>query len=143
MMCKMYVVYFFFFKQKTAYEMRISDWSSDVCSSDLVGIGHDRRRVGVDEDDAIALLLQRLDRLRPRIIELARLTDNNRAGADDEDGLDVSSFGHYFCSSFADIRSEEHTSELQSLMRISYAVFCLKNKKNNIIGKSIIQSDYA
>src|SRR3546814_1005382 len=30
------VVYFFFFKQKTAYEMRISDWSSDVCSSDLV-----------------------------------------------------------------------------------------------------------
>src|SRR3546814_10471188 len=31
------VVYFFFFKQKTAYEMRISDWSSDVCSSDLKG----------------------------------------------------------------------------------------------------------
>src|SRR3546814_5093874 len=30
------VVYFFFFKQKTAYEMRISDWSSDVCSSDLM-----------------------------------------------------------------------------------------------------------
>src|SRR3546814_4651066 len=33
--------FFFFFKQKTAYEMRISDWSSDVCSSDLVGLGHD------------------------------------------------------------------------------------------------------
>src|SRR3546814_3978710 len=32
-------VFFFFFKQKTAYEMRISDWSSDVCSSDLVGAG--------------------------------------------------------------------------------------------------------
>src|SRR3546814_4489091 len=31
------VVFFFFFKQKTAYEMRISDWSSDVCSSDLLG----------------------------------------------------------------------------------------------------------
>src|SRR3546814_5637858 len=31
------VAYFFFFKQKTAYEMRISDWSSDVCSSDLLG----------------------------------------------------------------------------------------------------------
>src|SRR3546814_8021069 len=30
---------FFFFKQKTAYEMRISDWSSDVCSSDLLGVG--------------------------------------------------------------------------------------------------------
>src|SRR3546814_1140978 len=36
----MYVLYVFFFKQKTAYEMRISDWSSDVCSSDL--------RVGID-----------------------------------------------------------------------------------------------
>src|SRR3546814_12750269 len=33
----LYVVCFFFFKQKTAYEMRISDWSSDVCSSDLTG----------------------------------------------------------------------------------------------------------
>src|SRR3546814_17864303 len=38
----MYCVFlcFFFFKQKTAYEMRISDWSSDVCSSDLFGLGH-------------------------------------------------------------------------------------------------------
>src|SRR3546814_9951692 len=35
MVCRVYVL-FFFFKQKTAYEMRISDWSSDVCSSDLV-----------------------------------------------------------------------------------------------------------
>src|SRR3546814_21072336 len=34
--CRYFVVVFFFFKQKTAYEMRISDWSSDVCSSDLV-----------------------------------------------------------------------------------------------------------
>src|SRR3546814_18226430 len=43
-MCIAYSVFlFFFFKQKTAYEMRISDWSSDVCSSDLVGAG---RRVG-------------------------------------------------------------------------------------------------
>src|SRR3546814_1260001 len=35
MMCTEFVLFFFFFKQKTAYEMRISDWSSDVCSSDL------------------------------------------------------------------------------------------------------------
>src|SRR3546814_19115713 len=35
-MCVVCVIFFFFFKQKTAYEMRISDWSSDVCSSDLV-----------------------------------------------------------------------------------------------------------
>src|SRR3546814_10441876 len=34
-----FVTYFFFFKQKTAYEMRISDWSSDVCSSDLRLVG--------------------------------------------------------------------------------------------------------
>src|SRR3546814_6245101 len=39
-MCSIYVLLFFFFKQKTAYEMRISDWSSDVCSSDLRP-GHD------------------------------------------------------------------------------------------------------
>src|SRR3546814_6154101 len=36
------VLYFFFFKQKTAYEMRISDWSSDVCSSDLLAGGRHR-----------------------------------------------------------------------------------------------------
>src|SRR3546814_8875073 len=38
------IVVFFFFKQKTAYEMRISDWSSDVCSSDLFGMDDDRAR---------------------------------------------------------------------------------------------------
>src|SRR3546814_20647846 len=36
---------FFFFKQKTAYEMRISDWSSDVCSSDLLGLGADAEQM--------------------------------------------------------------------------------------------------
>src|SRR3546814_4231429 len=35
-MCLLFIVFLFFFKQKTAYEMRISDWSSDVCSSDLL-----------------------------------------------------------------------------------------------------------
>src|SRR3546814_977086 len=34
--CRLFLILFFFFKQKTAYEMRISDWSSDVCSSDLI-----------------------------------------------------------------------------------------------------------
>src|SRR3546814_8536228 len=37
-MCFVELLFFFFFKQKTAYEMRISDWSSDVCSSDLLGM---------------------------------------------------------------------------------------------------------
>src|SRR3546814_5469067 len=40
---------FFFFKQKTAYEMRISDWSSDVCSSDLVQMGGGRAAAGQHE----------------------------------------------------------------------------------------------
>src|SRR3546814_7232640 len=39
MMCVDFFSFFFFFKQKTAYEMRISDWSSDVCSSDLPAVG--------------------------------------------------------------------------------------------------------
>src|SRR3546814_6071121 len=47
-LCSMLSVYVFFFKQKTAYEMRISDWSSDVCSSDL----SDRPPVkGIDESE--------------------------------------------------------------------------------------------
>src|SRR3546814_6813711 len=45
------LVCFFFFKQKTAYEMRISDWSSDVCSSDLLGVG---ARVGGREEHLVA-----------------------------------------------------------------------------------------
>src|SRR3546814_5161055 len=60
----MVCLFFFFFKQKTAYEMRISDWSSDVCSSDLDLVAHRglglRRRA--DEDDAGGV--QRLDELR-------------------------------------------------------------------------------
>src|SRR3546814_10447048 len=46
-----FVVYIFFFKQKTAYEMRISDWSSDVCSSDLP-----RWRIGVSATDTLSVL---------------------------------------------------------------------------------------
>src|SRR3546814_10628639 len=105
----------FFFKQKTAYEMRISDWSSDVCSSDLhrhspVAWGR-ARSDGVNRrhlwhimfEQGFDAVLQRRGRRRTA-----------RAGALH---LEI------------DIRSEEHTSELQSLMRISYAVFCLKKKK--------------
>src|SRR3546814_7609070 len=73
-MCLRFV--FFFFKQKTAYEMRISDWSSDVCSSDLhlglggVNIGHfeadvvlSARRVLLEELHDRRVLAQRLDQL--------------------------------------------------------------------------------
>src|SRR3546814_3755170 len=62
-------VFFFFFKQKTAYEMRISDWSSDVCSSDLATVAEERV-------DALPTGLARLVELaralatRPRVILL-------------------------------------------------------------------------
>src|SRR3546814_11663522 len=56
------VVLLFFFKQKTAYEMRISDWSSDVCSSDLVARAHLQPPgvVSAFELQLLQLLLQRL-----------------------------------------------------------------------------------
>ena len=57
-------------------------------------IGHDRRRIGIDQDDPIALGLQRLAGLGAGIIELARLADDDRAGADDQDGVDVCAFWH-------------------------------------------------
>src|SRR3546814_10585727 len=100
---------FFLFKQKTAYELRISDWSSDVCSSDLFP----RRRA-------------RGNRQR-RTLSRAR-----GAGIDDRRG-DRYQRGKLCPIAGSSRRSEEHTSELQSLMRISYAVFCLKNKSNNKI----------
>ena len=57
-------------------------------------IGHDGGRVGVDQDDAIALCLQRLAGLRAGIVELAGLADDDRARADDEDGLDICALRH-------------------------------------------------
>ena len=57
-------------------------------------VGHDGGRVGVDQDDAVALLLQRLAGLRAGVVELAGLADHDRAGADDEDAVDVGAFGH-------------------------------------------------
>ncbi|MNC86052.1 hypothetical protein D3C83_16790 [compost metagenome] len=59
-----------------------------------VRVGHDGGGVGVHQDDAVALFLERLARLRPGIVELARLADHDRAGADDEDRLDVGALRH-------------------------------------------------
>src|SRR3546814_6907652 len=106
----LYVCFFFFFKQKTAYEMRISDWSSDVCSSDLMI----RRASGGKRsvDDLVFEMIERAKKGLP--ITDAVWLDMLRREVGEE---------------AVAMRSEEHTSELQSLMRISYAVFCLKNKK--------------
>ena len=66
----------------------------DVGGIGETGIGHDGGGIGVHQDDAIALGLQRLAGLRAGIVELAGLADDDGAGADDQDGGDVSAFGH-------------------------------------------------
>src|SRR3546814_3420620 len=92
--------------------MRISDWSSDVCSSDL-NIGSGR-----PTDPEIAGWLDGLGGLLPDI-PVAIVADR-------DDGPSILEALRRGVRAY--IRSEEHTSELQSLMRISYAVFCLKKK---------------
>src|SRR3546814_3209775 len=132
--------------------MRISDWSSDVCSSDLSGDRlcarlHDRR---IQVAEAVSGQLPQPRRLsrglhggdRPapvrgdeapvapdrRLLVSARRHSNRCVLA-----IGTSARGAVGARSGCPklSRSEEHTSELQSLMRISYAVFCLKKKKNN------------
>src|SRR3546814_5760781 len=124
--------------------MRISDWSSDVCSSDLVTDdvffipGVDRARVtsiftpnilyvevvegGLSGENVIpsnyAPTPEMMQRIRGNVAK-ANVT-GRLVSADQRSALVVAEL----------LRSEEHTSELQSLMRISYAVFCLKKKNN-------------
>src|SRR3546814_4947558 len=106
--------------------MRISDWSSDVCSSDLTERarqgGHTVKRSVIRKSQPAYASHkwakgQRFDR---RHASNYRVIDSPRAYH-----LRPAPRGHQ--------RSEEHTSELQSLMRISYAVFCLKKKNNKTI----------
>src|SRR3546814_7416793 len=113
--------------------MRISDWSSDVCSSDLIGAvgNHGDHEVVRHEVAGIH------DRLRLAAELAARGSGSAQHIASRELDQIVPLFQALGLSSLARARrsqqnrSEEHTSELQSLMRISYAVFCLKKKKNH------------
>src|SRR3546814_3376639 len=97
--------------------MRISDWSSDVCSSDLfqtaLRVGLARLAVARDDidarDDDLAVLRQALRHFAGLALVLAGQDDNRVALLD----------------------RKSTRPELQSLMRISYAVFCLKKKKNH------------
>src|SRR3546814_13941415 len=78
-----FVCFFLFFKQKTAYEMRISDWSSDVCSSDLIAalLAWSLRYVTVFADDILAARreLDRLEARRDRLVAAdAGLPDADR-----------------------------------------------------------------
>ena len=66
----------------------------DVGAVGELRIGHDRGRVGVDQDDAVALLAQGLAGLDAGVIEFAGLADDDGAGADEEDGFEVGAFGH-------------------------------------------------
>src|SRR3546814_9526936 len=110
------------FKQKTAYEVRISDWSSDVCSSDL----GDRRRAG--RRIAVHAPL-RLRQFRPRCPARSR---HRRAPADDLSARLSARRRRRGAGVEIAARSEEHTYELQYLMRHSYAVFCLNKQIYNI-----------
>src|SRR3546814_4134558 len=127
--------------------MRISDWSSDVCSSDLpIQRFHmlpveDRRRF-IRRDMEIALRQNRaavhsiVDPEQGRGGDLFIEQDspwNDRPAAQAGQGRgmipDHLTARGLTEGRLADLRSEEHTSELQSLMRISYAVFCVKKNK--------------
>src|SRR3546814_2676149 len=103
--------------------MRISDWSSDVCSSDL-------DRLSVIDAEVVYAVVSDMgadadvtpEPMAPSVLddaeELADMPAAAPLAADPAVSEEVA-------------RSEEHTSELQSLMRISYAVFCLKKTKRN------------
>src|SRR3546814_1750525 len=119
------------------YEMRISDWSSDVCSSDLAFVVFDevqQLRTGSSSSKGAAALVfsdnaewvlglsaTPIFGYGAEIWSIMRVIDPEVLGSWEE-------FIREWCSYGGNNRSEEHTSELQSLMRISYAVFCLKNK---------------
>src|SRR5262249_46652468 len=66
----------------------------DISRVGEVGVCHDRRRVGIDQDDPVAFLLERLAGLRARIVEFTRLADNDRSGANNQDRGYVGAFGH-------------------------------------------------
>src|SRR3546814_3427753 len=103
--------------------MRISDWSSDVCSSDLNQNAKDRTvasaysiRPLADARVSTPLEWDEVRARRPEEFTVATVLERFAAIGDPHRGIDETA------------RSEEHTSELQSLMRISYAVFCLKKQ---------------
>src|SRR3546814_1411627 len=122
--------------------MRISDWSSDVCSSDLLGLGKDaqlplKKQTEKDEKGKKVptgkLVFRTKSQYAPVIADVTgkpipeKQLKSLKIGA----GSEVLIQG-YFSDYVMTVRSEAHTFELQSLMRISYAVFCLTKKKMTI-----------
>src|SRR3546814_4511438 len=126
-----------YFKQETAYEMLISDWSSDVCSSDLLSMMPIGCRTAPQVPGNLiaaapsngCIQTRRSMMLKPLIwaCAAASLAISGAALSHDAAKPSDAQIAHI---AYTAGRSEEHTSELQSLMRISYAVFCLKKKTN-------------
>src|SRR3546814_2201711 len=115
--------------------MRISDWSSDVCSSDLAFIA-----VGRQHDDLRIPALGQ-DKRQCRKAALARHFDVQHDNIDlmtRQIGHRVSGVGKLLA--YFKPRSEEHTSELQSLMRLSYAFFCLNTTSSLVFHTPLILS---
>src|SRR3546814_6019394 len=134
---------FFFFKQKTAYEMRISDWSSDVCSSDLFVYYPAAASTDCTRSiRAVACSVRTGAPCRGRdadaegISRVHRTRQCRRSGRRPHHGGGVHGHRELAGKGGGDAadrhsyrrrrRSEEKTSELQSLMRTSYSDFCLK-----------------
>src|SRR3546814_4121468 len=116
---------FVFFKQEAAYEVRISDWSSDVCSSDLAPSGpparHGEARAGGDRAEPGVVLGHHQAPRAAQVDLVPPLRDPRRP-------LSLRRRLARRHPRIRPPRSDEHTSELQSLMRNSYSVFYLKKK---------------
>src|SRR3546814_10869367 len=115
--------------------MRISDWSSDVCSSDLACARRARSHARRAARNALAHVALHRDFLGLLVAQLllgpfGRWLAGAGAEAGEQPAQQARLLGRRRFHADHALRSEEHTSELQSLMRISYAVFCL-NKKNH------------
>src|SRR3546814_2033286 len=120
--------------------MRISDWSSDVCSSDLDGQGVNEPLRTMPTKDRFGLVTVKGELYQIVDIGMRMLTPRELANAQGfppeyvidrkPDGTPLTKTAQVRMIGNSVCRSEEHTSELQSLMRISYAVFCLKKKKH-------------
>src|SRR3546814_9526027 len=118
--------------------MRISDWSSDVCSSDLgiaeIAAEKRARRPRACPEIALKCPVRFFHAAQDATFHLANSQNRNKTSATRQ-SLSSPAMNHVeylrrrILQDVSSERSEEHTSELQSLMRISYAVFCLKKKK--------------
>src|SRR3546814_6016298 len=112
--------------------MRISDWSSDVCSSDLQSLDPTQRRITIAHGPIPTMNWPAMT-MTFGVRQAEMLRGFKRGDRVDFAFPKEQQGGAYVIEQLSrDARSEEHTSELQSLMRISYAVFCLKKKKKHM-----------